>query len=221
MSPQVALVGLGGLGCPVAFALAEAGVSLRLIDEDRVERSNLHRQMLFTEAQLGLPKVEAAAAALAALNPGLRHETRVEHVVPGRAEALLADVALVVEGCDNVPTKFLVSDTAARRGVPVVHGASVGFVGTVLSAQVGRAACYRCVFEDVPGDDEAVDCATAGVYGPVTSLVGALMAAEALRALEGRDWQPGRVTRVDAWRGTLRSTTFARRPGCPGCGPSV
>jgi molybdopterin/thiamine biosynthesis adenylyltransferase len=212
-----AIVGVGGLGCPAALALAEAGVALRLIDEDTVERSNLHRQVLFTEADVGRRKVDAARDALLALAPTLAVETRPEHLVPGRAEALLRGAAVIVEGSDNLPTKFLTADVAHALGVAVVHGACVAWRGTVLPVRWGDGACYRCVFEEAP-DDEAANCAVAGVYGPVTSVVGAIMAADALRLLRGDAGVGGHLARFDGWNQTFRASRFARRADCPLCG---
>lgn len=215
MVALAAVVGVGGLGCPAALALAEAGVALRLVDEDVVERSNLHRQVLFTERDLGRRKVEAARDALA--GTGVSIETFAEHVVPERAEALLRGAAVIVEGSDNLPTKFLVADVAHRLGVPVVHGACVAWHGTVLPVWWGRGACYRCVFE-APPDDEPANCAIAGVYGPVTSVVGAIMAADALRLLRGDASTAGQLARYDGWSQCFRASRFARRGDCPLCG---
>lgn len=217
MSPRIAVVGVGGLGCPAALALVEAGVALRLIDEDTVERSNLHRQVLFGDEDLGRPKVEAARDALARIAPGIDVEVRAEHLAPGRTEALLAGCALVVEGSDNLPTKFLAADAAHAMGVPVVHGACVGWRGTVLPVWWAEAACYRCVFEEVP-EEESTSCAIAGVYGPLTSVIGAIMAADALRLLRGDRSMAGHLARYDAWKQSYRATRLARRSDCPLCG---
>jgi molybdopterin/thiamine biosynthesis adenylyltransferase len=212
-------VGVGGLGCPAAWALARAGVALRLLDEDRVERSNLHRQMLFTDADLGAPKVLAAAQALRAAVPDAHIEAVAAHVAPDNALRLLADVDVVVEGSDNLATKFLVADACAALRIPVVHGACVGWVGTVLPVVWGAGPCYRCVFEDLPApDDEAPSCATAGVYGPLTSVVGALMAADALRMLRRDHTTLGALARYDGWAQSFRASTLRRRRACPLCG---
>ncbi len=213
----VAVVGVGGLGCPAALALAEAGVALRLIDEDTVDRSNLHRQVLFTEADVGRRKVDAARDALAKMAPGMVVETRPEHLAPESAESLLRGAAVIVEGSDNLPTKFLTADVARALGAPVVHGACVGWGGTVLPVKWGDGACYRCVFEDVP-DEEATTCAIAGVYGPITSVIGAMMARDALRLLHGDRSTVGSLARYDGWNQTFRSSCFARRGDCPLCG---
>lgn len=211
-----AVVGVGGLGCPAALALAQSGASLRLIDEDRVEASNLHRQVLFAEADVGALKVDAARGALSRLAPGVEVDVARAHLTPETARELLSGVDVVVEGTDALGAKFLAADVSASLGVPVVHGACVAWEGTVLSTRWGEGACYRCVFE-APPDDELGDCATRGVYGPVTSVVGALMAASALRLLRGDVSVAGSLARYDGWRQTFRATRFAVREGCPLC----
>lgn len=217
MPPFAAVVGVGGLGCPAALRLAEAGVALRLIDEDAVERSNLHRQVLFDDGDVGRPKVEAAREALSRVAPGVTVEARAEHLAPETAAALLRGASVIVEGSDNLPTKFLTADAAWGLGVPVVHGACVAWRGTVLPVWWGTGACYRCVFEEVPGD-EATSCAVAGVYGPVTSVVGAMMASDALRLLRGDRATAGHLARYDGWSQSFRASHFARREGCALCG---
>lgn len=216
---RVAVVGLGGLGCPAAWCLARSGIDLKLLDEDRVERSNLHRQSLYDDRDIGRAKVLAAAEALRPV--GVVVEPVAEHVTPERALVLLAGVDAIVEGSDNLPTKFLVADAARALGVPVVHGACVGWMGTVLPVHPARGACYRCIFEDIPRGDDAVDCATAGVWGPVTSVVGALMAAESVRLLRGDATHAGALCRYDGWRQRFRVSDFARRADCPLCTPGT
>jgi molybdopterin/thiamine biosynthesis adenylyltransferase len=222
MSAVVAVVGVGGLGCPAAWALARAGVSLRLLDEDRVERSNLHRQMLFDEGDLGTYKVEAAARAIRRVAPSCEVSAVPEHVAPERVEALLGGATLVVEGSDNLPTRFLVADTCAALGIPVVHGGCVAWHGTVLPVAWQHGACYRCIYEELPpavdACEAAGDCATVGVYGPVTSVIGALMAADALRLLSNDLTHAGSLLRYDGWRQRARATRFSRRDECPLCG---
>lgn len=210
---RAVIVGVGGLGCPAAWALARAGLSLRLVDEDRVERSNLHRQMLFTEGDVGDHKVHAAARALA---PFTTVDAVAEHVAPDNALRLLAGADVVVEGSDNLAVKFLVADACRVLGVPVVHGACVAWRATVLPVAWGRGACYRCVFEDLP-DAALLDCATAGVYGPVTSVAGALMAADAWRLASGDVSTAGVLARYEAWRGWFRATRIEQREDCELC----
>lgn len=214
MDVDVAIVGVGGLGCPAAWALRDRVASLRLLDEDRVERSNLHRQMLFREADVGRRKVEAAAERLGG---GTRVEAIAQHVGPENVRALLAGARVVIEGSDNLPTKFLVSDACNALGIPVVHGACVGWIATVLPVRPGGSACYRCVFEELP-EEEPCNCATAGVFGPLTSVAGAMMAADALRLLRGDAATAGSLARYDGWTQRYRATRFERREDCAGCG---
>ncbi len=145
-----------------------------------------------------------------------------EHVTPDSALRLFEGVSRVVEGSDNLATKFLVADACATLGIPVVHGACVGWVGTVLPVVWRAGACYRCVFEDLPLDDgSAASCVTAGVYGPVTSVVGALMAADALSFLAGDTSRAGHLGRYDGWAQSWRSTPMRARADCPLCRPGA
>lgn len=207
---DVVIVGVGGLGCPAASALRGLVRSVRLIDEDRVERSNLHRQTLYREGDIGRPKVEVAAEVL---GDAMRVEPITEHLAPENAARLLSNARVVIEGADNLATKFLASDVCDALGVPVVHGACVGWIATVLAVRPRESACFRCIFEEAP-DDESGSCVTAGVFGPVTSLAGALMAAEAQRLLAGDFRQCGTFARYDGWRQRLRTSRFSRRRDC-------
>ena len=167
---RVLLVGLGGLGCPAALALARAGVgTLGLCDDDDVERSNLHRQILFGDADVGAPKLDAAARALGAVAhagaapPELRlHRTRL---LPDNALSLVREYDVVLEGTDNFATKFLAADACALAGVPVVHASAVRWVGTALAVGAGGGPCYRCLFEDVLPADDAPELRRSGRHG--------------------------------------------------------
>jgi adenylyltransferase/sulfurtransferase len=212
----VVVVGAGGIGHPAIMALAGARVALRVIDDDRVDPTNVHRLPLATAADVGALKTTVIARALRAA--GRTHdEMVVDHVTPATARTLLEDATVVVEGADNYPTKFLVADACHLLGVPVVHGAALGWLGTVLPVLPGATGCYRCLFEDVPAGD-AINCATAGVYGPVTSVIGALMASDALRLARGDHATAGSIACYDGWRNTFRAVAVPRRPGCPLCG---
>lgn len=216
---RIAVIGVGGLGCPAALALAQTGFDLRLIDEDRVELSNLHRQVLFGENDVGEYKVVAARRALSRFAPDVEVDAVAQALGPETAQTLLNGVDMVVEGTDSLGAKFLTADVCAALGVSVVHGACVAWMGTVLATRWGHGACYRCVFEAPPTDEELGDCSTRGVYGPVTSVVGALMAAAAVRLARGDRDTPGTLSRYDAWHSRFRATRIAQRPGCPLCTP--
>jgi molybdopterin/thiamine biosynthesis adenylyltransferase len=214
---RVLAVGVGGLGCPALLALAHAGVGhVALCDDDEVDRTNLHRQILFDDADVGAPKLDAAARALAAAAPRMElvlHRTRV---LPGNALALVQGADVVIEGSDNFATKFLVADACALAGVPVVHASAVRWVGTALAVGPRGGPCYRCLFEDVPRGD-APNCAEAGVMGPVVGVVGAAQADLALARLDGRPVD-GTLVTFDGRTRELRRRTIPARGDCPLCG---
>jgi adenylyltransferase/sulfurtransferase len=218
--PRVLLIGGGGIGAPTALALARAGgIRLAVVDDDEVDRSNLHRQILFEESDVGLPKLEALIRALRAINPAQVAEPHPGRATPATIEALLAGVDLVIDGCDNFPTRFLAADACKLAGVPVVHAASVRWRGTCfVSGPAGQSPCYRCLFEDLP-TGPAPDCATAGVMGPVCGVIGGVAADAALRWLRGDRSLAGTVASFDGQTGRFRRTRVAPRPACPLCGP--
>ncbi|MGO8992916.1 MAG: HesA/MoeB/ThiF family protein [Polyangiaceae bacterium] len=213
------LVGVGGLGSPAAIVLARAGVGvLGLADDDAVEETNLHRQILFDDADVGRPKLDAAVDGLRRWAGSARleivcHRTRV---LPHNARDLVRGYDVVVEGSDNFATKFMVADACALEKVPVVHGSAVRWYGTALAVGAAGQPCYRCLFEDIP-HEHAPSCAEAGVMGPVVGVVGALQADLALRMLEGAD-VAGELVTFDGKTGAFRRRRVARRADCPLCG---
>jgi molybdopterin/thiamine biosynthesis adenylyltransferase len=219
---RVLLVGLGGLGCPAALALVHAGVGvLGLCDDDVVERTNLHRQILFGEADVGSPKLDAAMHALKAqaraagrgdLDVRL-HRTRL---LPENALSLVREYDVVVEGSDNFATKFLAADACALAKVPVVHASAVRWIGTALAVGRHGRPCYRCLFEDLPEGD-APNCAEAGVMGPVVGVVAAAQADLALAVIDGAPVE-GQLVTFDGRTGALRRRVVHSRPDCPLCG---
>ena len=214
---RVLLVGIGGLGCPAALALARAGVgSIAIADDDVVEESNLHRQILFDESDVGLPKAETAARALERLVPGVKVSVVGSRVLPENAVQLAQRADVVVEGSDNFATKFLVADACAIARVPVVHAAAVRWHGTVLAVGPGGAPCYRCLFEDIPFDD-APNCAIAGVLGPVVGILGAIQADLALSLIDG-DPVEGTLVTFDGETDRLRRRVISSREECALCG---
>jgi molybdopterin/thiamine biosynthesis adenylyltransferase len=212
------LVGIGGLGCPAALALARAGVgTVGLCDDDVVDRSNLHRQILFHDADVGAGKVAAAARRLAALAPALTVQTHEHRLLPENAVDVVAAYDVVLEGSDNFATKFLAADACRLAGVPVVHASAVRWVGTALAVGPAGGPCYRCLFEDVPTED-APNCAEAGVVGPVVGIVAAAQVDMALAWMDGAGVAGDLVT-VDGRAGSIRRRTIARRADCDLCGP--
>jgi molybdopterin/thiamine biosynthesis adenylyltransferase len=214
---SVLLVGLGGLGCPVAWILARAGVGrLVLVDDDEVDETNLHRQVLFDVQDVGQSKLSAARAKLLALG-ALDVQCEVTRLVPENARHLARGVDLIVEGADNYATKFLVADTAHLEQRPVVHGAALGWRATAWAVAAQGQPCYRCLFEDLPTAD-APNCNTAGVMGPVVGFGGALMAELALGVLVGKPRYASLMS-YDGKRDVLRQVPVSSREGCGLCGP--
>ena len=189
---RVLVIGAGGLGCPALQYLAAAGVgTLGVVDADTVQRSNLHRQILYTEADLGLPKATIAARQLALLNPQVRISPLVERFTPSNAAALCAEYDLVVDGSDNFPTRYLVNDACVVTGKPFIAASVQRFQGQVGAFNVplsstARSASYRCLFPEPPDPHRAPSCAAQGIIGAVPGIFGALQAEQAVELLLGR-----------------------------------
>jgi molybdopterin/thiamine biosynthesis adenylyltransferase len=219
---RVLIVGLGGLGCPVAAVLAQTpGIELWLADDDVIELSNLHRQLLYAERDVGQHKLPAAARALVA--QGASADAIVERrtrLLPGNARQLVREVDLVVEGADNYATKFLAADAAHLERRPIVHGAAVRWVATAWAVSAEGAPCYRCLFEDVPAGAQQ-GCSEAGVMGPVVGFAGALMAELALRVLSSDASAFGALFTYDGRRDLLRRVPASPRSACPLCGAGL
>ncbi|WP_434031200.1 molybdopterin-synthase adenylyltransferase MoeB [[Pseudomonas] boreopolis] len=222
---RILLVGAGGLGSPAALYLAAAGVGhLRIVDDDVVERSNLHRQVLHTDAGVGVPKVISAAERIQALNPQVQVEGLRERLAPANVERLLQDVDVVVDGSDNFATRYLLNGACAKLGKPLVYAAIQQFEGQVsvfdAGRQRGRAPCYRCMFPDPPPPDLVPDCGTAGVLGVLPGVIGMLQATEAIKLLLDIG-QPlvGRLLSFDALSMTFRELALSPDPHCRTCAP--
>jgi adenylyltransferase/sulfurtransferase len=212
------LVGAGGIGAPAALALAAAGIrELRVVDDDRVDLTNLHRQILFGEADVGRPKLDAFADALRLRFPCLRLDCRAGRFVPDAAAGLLAAVSVVIDATDNFASRFLIADACHLAGVPVVHAAAIRWRATVMAVPARGRPCYRCLFEDVP-TGPVNDCATAGVAGPVCGVAGAIAADRALAILNGDAAQFGTITTYDGLTDALRSVPVRPRAACSLCG---
>jgi molybdopterin/thiamine biosynthesis adenylyltransferase/rhodanese-related sulfurtransferase len=224
---RVLLVGAGGLGSPVAFYLAAAGVgTLRIVDDDRVERSNLQRQILHTEAALGTPKVESARRALGAMNPRVEVEALQERVTSANIDRLIAQVDLVIDGADNFPLRYLLNDACVKHAKPLVYGAVHRFEGQVSVFDAGRrrglAPCYRCLFPEPPRPEDAPNCAEAGVLGVLPGVIGLLQANEAIKLLLGiGESLAGRLLGFDALAGRFRETRLGPDPHCPVCAAGI
>jgi molybdopterin/thiamine biosynthesis adenylyltransferase len=222
---RVAMVGAGGLGSPAAYYLAAAGVgTLVLADDDVVDRSNLQRQILHTDARIGVAKVESARAALSALNPRVRIEAFPERITAANVERLIADADVVIDGADNFPVRYLLNDACVKLGKPLVYGAVHRFEGQVSVYDAGRhrgeAPCYRCLFPEPPPPEAAPNCAEAGVLGVLPGVIGLLQATEAIKLiLDIGESLAGRLLNFDALAMRFRETRLRPDQDCVVCAP--
>ncbi|MEY2151166.1 molybdopterin-synthase adenylyltransferase MoeB [Rhodanobacter sp. 115] len=219
---SVVLLGAGGLGAPAALYLAAAGVGrLTLIDDDRVERSNLHRQVIHADARVGMAKTESARLALHALNPRVQVDTRDERLRADNVERLLAGHDVVIDGADNFPARYLLAAASLRLKLPMVYGAVERFTGqvSVFDPRCDASPCYRCLFPEPPAAADAPNCSEAGVLGVLPGIVGLLQATETLKLILGLG-EPltGQLLSFDALAMRFRETRLPRDPDCPGCG---
>lgn len=217
---RVAMVGAGGLGCPVLAHLAGSGVgAITIIDDDIVEVTNLHRQHLFAAADAGHPKALAAAARLRAMNPDVALVPLVARLDAGNAMTLLAGHDMVIDGSDSFATRLAVNAAAIGLNMPLVSGAVGPWDGqvAVFKGHLACQPCYRCLV-GTPADAPDRNCAATGVVAPVAGIVGNLMALEALRELAGLTASlAGRLMLVDGRHGRFRSIALPKDPACPGC----
>jgi len=216
----VSVIGAGGIGSPAIQYLAAAGIGrLIVIDDDRVELSNLQRQTLFGGADIGAAKVDAAAAAVARLNPGVRIEARRARIDADNARDLIDGADVVLDGTDNFATRLAVADAALALRIPLVSAAVGQFEGQlgVFRGWEADKPCYRCFVGADPDRPEA-SCAEAGVIGAMTGVLGSLAALEVMRAVVGfGDDSAGKLLLVDALAFRFRTLSLPKDPGC-GCG---
>ena len=221
---RVLLVGAGGLGSPAALYLAAAGVGhLTLVDDDRVERSNLHRQVLHRDAARGESKVRSAVGTLHDLNPSVEVRGEDVRLAADNARELLSGQDVVIDGSDNFATRYVVNDACVALGIPLVHGSVFRFEGQVSvfwPARPGAAGpCYRCLYPEPPPAELAPSCTEAGVLGVVPGIIGLLQATEALKLLLGAGAPLiGRMLHFDGLRGSFDEFEVPRDPRCLACG---
>ncbi|MDP6698790.1 MAG: molybdopterin-synthase adenylyltransferase MoeB [Candidatus Latescibacteria bacterium] len=222
---RVLLVGAGGLGCPTALYLAAAGVGkIGLVDADVVDKSNLQRQVLFGESDVGRPKVEAARDRLQDLNSGVDVVTHYELLTSHNVFDVMDGYDIIVNGCDNFPTRYLVNDAAVMQSKPVVDGSIFRFEGQATVYVPGDGPCYRCLYPEPPPPGEVPSCAEGGVLGVLPGIVGVMQATEVVKLILG-EGKPlvGRVLLYDAMEMKFRELKLRRDTSCPVCGdaPSI
>ncbi|MFH1821945.1 MAG: molybdopterin-synthase adenylyltransferase MoeB [Methanobacteriota archaeon] len=220
MASKVLIVGAGGLGSPAALFLAAAGVGkIGIVDGDKVDLSNLQRQVIHSTRTIGRPKTESAKELISALNPEVDIVTYEERFTPKNAFEILKGWDFVVDGSDNFPTKFLINDACVLKGKSFSHAGVLRFVGMITTIVPHKGPCYRCLIKEAPPPGAVPTCQEAGVLGTVPGVVGTLQATEAIKFLIGAgDLLIGRVLYFDALGMKFDQFELRRNPKCPSCG---
>jgi molybdopterin/thiamine biosynthesis adenylyltransferase/rhodanese-related sulfurtransferase len=225
LDAKVLLLGAGGLGAPIAYYLAAAGVgTIGLVDFDRVELSNLQRQIVHTVDRIGMLKTESAAIALKALNPDVKVVEHRVHLDSENAAEIFSQYDVIVNGSDNFPTRYLANDVAVFLRKPLVDGGIFRFEGQITTMIPFESACYRCRYPAPPPPEEAPSCSEAGVLGVLPGLVGLIQATEVVKLILGiGETLKGRLLHVDALAMEFNAFRLRRDPACPVCGenPSI
>ena len=222
LDSKVLLIGAGGLGSPAALYLAAAGVgTLGLVDFDKVDVSNLQRQVLYGTRDVGRPKVDVAGERLRQLTPDVSIQTYEERFEGTSAERILRDYDVVLDGTDTFPSRYLANDVCVWLGRPLVYGSVMRFEGQVSVFDAKRGPCYRCLFPEPPPPELALNCAEAGVLGVVPGVIGLLQATEVLKLLL-QQGEPliGRLLVYDALSMQIRQFSLPKDPDCEVCGTS-
>jgi molybdopterin/thiamine biosynthesis adenylyltransferase/rhodanese-related sulfurtransferase len=221
LDSRILLIGAGGLGSPASLYLAAAGVGrLGIVDDDRVDASNLQRQIAHSTERLGEWKADSAKRTIEALNPDVDVVTYKERITSENVDRILADGwDVIVDGADNFPTRYLLNDAAVWHDIPIVHGSIYRFEGQVTVFKPHEGPCYRCLFPQPPPPELAPSCAEGGVLGVLPGIVGSLQASEALKlALGIGESLSGRLLLFDALATEFNEVTLRRDPNCPVCG---
>ena len=221
LESRILLIGAGGLGSPASLYLAAAGVGrLGIVDDDRVDATNLQRQIAHSTETLGEWKADSAKATIQALNPDVEVVTYKERLTSENVDRILADGwDVIVDGADNFPTRYLVNDASVWHDIPVVHGSIYRFEGQVTVFKPHEGPCYRCLFPQPPPPELAPSCAEGGVLGVLPGIVGSLQASEALKlALGIGESLAGRLLLFDALSTEFSEVLLRKDPNCPVCG---
>lgn len=220
LEAKVLIIGAGGLGAPAALYLAAAGVgTIGIADGDRVDLTNLQRQVIHFTADVGRPKVESAAAKMRAINPGIQMRTYDQLVSAANILEILADYDFIIDGTDNFAAKFLINDACVKADKPFSHGGILRFDGQTMTVRPGQSACYRCIFQRPPPANAVPSCSQAGVLGPVAGMLGTIQAVEALKFVAGLpDLLTDALLTFNARTFEFRKVRLRRQAGCAACG---
>ena len=223
LAAKVLIIGAGGLGAPAAMYLAAAGVgTIGIADCDKVELSNLQRQIIHTTDDVGKTKVQSAAEAINALNPDVRVKTYHEYVSSQNIAAMIEEYDFIIDGADNFPTKFLINDACVLGHKPFCHAGILRFEGQLMTYVPGVSPCYRCIFEAPPPKDAVPSCREAGVIGAMAGIIGSMQALEAVKYITGQgDLLTGNMLIFDGLKMQWRKIRLPKRNhSCPVCGDS-
>ncbi len=222
---SVLVIGAGGLGSPVALYLAAAGVgTIGIADFDRVELSNLQRQIIHFTADIGKPKVQSAREKMTAINPDIKVNAIEEFLSGVNIVSIIRGYDFVIDCTDNFATKFLINDACVIEKKPFSHGGVLRFEGQTMTVKPGETACYRCIFTAPPLAGTVPSCRQAGVLGAVAGILGTIQASEALKFITGAgEMLYNRLLIFDAKKMNFRKAVFNKNPECPVCGenPSI
>ena len=219
LAGRVLVIGAGGLGSPALFYLAAAGVgTIGIADGDRVELSNLQRQILHNTPMIGKAKVDSARRALEQLNPDVRIVTYPWRVTAENIQGIMAAYDFIIDATDNFAAKFLINDAAVLTGKPFSHGGILRFNGQTTTIVPGRSVCYRCIFPEAPEENVALSCSKAGVIGVLPGIIGTVQATEAIKFLLGTgQLLTDRLLTYDSLSLKFREIPLHRNPACPIC----
>jgi len=222
LTSSVAIIGCGGLGTHIANNLVRAGIGrLKIVDRDYVELHNLQRQVLFDEqdAAQGLPKAVAAAQKLQAINSQVQIEPLVIDVGPANVEDIIGDVDLVLDGSDNLETRYLVNDACVKHGIPWIYGGAVANYGMTMNVIPHETPCLRCIFPQMPPPGTAATCVTAGILVSIVAIIAGLQCSEALKLLTGQGQLNEGLIHIDVWENSFEVFFVERqKENCAACG---
>lgn len=220
LSSKVLIIGAGGLGAPAALYLAAAGIgTIGIVDGDKVDMSNLQRQVIHHTSDVGIEKVKSAEAKMLAINPDIKVNTYHQWAKADNIRQIIKEYDFVIDGTDNFGAKFLVNDACYFEKVPFSHAGILRFDGQLLTVLPGQTTCYRCIFNAPPPADAAPSCSQAGVLGVLAGVIGSLQATEAIKYLLGMgDLLTGTLLTYNALTMDFRKVKLNRNPGCRLCG---
>jgi adenylyltransferase/sulfurtransferase len=225
MSSNVLIIGAGGLGAPAALYLAAAGIgTLGIVDGDKVDLSNLQRQIIHFTKNVNIPKVLSATEKIAALNPDVKVNVFQEHVLAHNIRDIIRGYDFVLDGTDNFAAKFLINDACILEKIPFSHGGILQFTGQTMTIAPGKSACYRCVFSEPPPKDTVLTCSQAGVLGSLAGMLGTIQTTEVLKFITGIGTPlTDKLLTFDALDMNFRNVPLRKRNDCPVCGdtPSI